>query len=202
MKQGKVRRGQQGYRELLLCEGCEALISRSERYERRLFVDPLPPLSPNSTLFREHPKLDYVPLKLFFLSLLWRSSVSTLTPFRHVKLGPYEEPARQLLLNESPGSSQEFPVCLFVLNHEGQHLRDFFTEPTFMSLGGVRCYRFVVRGFVVFIFATKLPLPSPFPEVVLDPVRITRTLDGELNGFRFLRDVWNQAIETTKGVKI
>ena len=43
--------------------------------------------------------LDYKNIKLFLLSILWRSSISSKPEFTQVSLGPYEEKIRVQLLN-------------------------------------------------------------------------------------------------------
>tara|TARA_R110002049_G_scaffold267237_2_gene443465 strand:- start:1201 stop:1737 length:537 start_codon:yes stop_codon:yes gene_type:complete len=56
---------------------------------------------------------DYCKLKLFFISLLWRASVSSQPMFTRVNLGKkFEERAKHLILTVDPGSDDEFAVTL------------------------------------------------------------------------------------------
>lgn len=200
--QGKVGRVQKGYWERLLCGECESVLNRYERHTRRLFVDTLPPTIPPSKRMRAHPRLEYARTKLFFLSILWRSSISTLGWFKHVRLGPYEEKIRQMILAGNPGSATDFAITIFALNFQGTHFQDFIVEPTHMRFEGRKCYRFVLGGFVVFVFvAAELP-PEPFPRLILDPSRAIHTFDGELGDFPFLKYVWEKAAETTRNVEL
>jgi len=57
---------------------------------------------------------DYASLKLFFLSVLWRASVSTNDVFGGMTLGPYEEQVRQAIRTSNPGDQAFFPVLLFL----------------------------------------------------------------------------------------
>ncbi len=54
----------------------------------------------------------YSSLKLFFLSVLWRMSVSTLPSVKKVKLGPFEAQIRDMLLRKDAGPPETFPIVL------------------------------------------------------------------------------------------
>lgn len=202
VKKGKVRKGQKGYWERLLCKDCEALISRYERYARRLFADPLPPIVPGTQRVRQHPNLTYRDLKLFFLSVLWRCSVSTNSFFKHVSLGPHDEKIRLMLLTRDAGFANLYSVMIFALHFDGKRLPDFMVEPTPTRFEGRKCYRFVLSGFVILIFVSSHDAPEKFLRHVLSPNRPIETYDNELGDFGFLREVWNKGAETTKDVLI
>lgn len=197
---GKLRHPQKGHREKLLCAKCESHINHFEKHTRRLFVDPLPPPSMGNCRMREHPRLDYPLSKLFFLSILWRASVSSLPLFRHVKLGPHEEPMRQMILNCEPGETTTYPVTLFPLHLEGDHLRDILVEPTYMRFKGRRCYRFVMAGFVVFIIVSVQSPPDPFPQIAISSTGPVRSYSAELTEFPFLNELWKAAGKVTLGL--
>jgi len=190
---GKVRMGQKGYRERLLCPKCETHINHFEKHTRRLFVDPLPALTSGSSRFREHVRLDYSLTKLFFLSVLWRASISTLPVFKHVSLGTHEEKIRNMIYGQDPGADSLYPVALFALQFEGRHFRDFMVEPTYMRIEGRRYYRFVMAGFVVFAFVSSSPAPAPFSRLCISPYASVKSFDSDLSEFRFLREVWDRA---------
>jgi hypothetical protein len=61
--------------EILLCGACEQLIGRRESNAAR-FLDRPPPPKFCSDPFRQYARFDYTSIKLFFLSYLWRASVS------------------------------------------------------------------------------------------------------------------------------
>ena len=58
------------------------------------------------------PEYNYKKLKLFFLSVLWRASVSSQHFFRKVDLGPLEPLIREALLTGNPQSSDWFAVSI------------------------------------------------------------------------------------------
>jgi hypothetical protein len=195
---GIVRKGQKGYWERLLCSSCESRLNQYEKHSRRLFVDPLPPHIANSRRIREHPRLDYSLFKLFCLSVLWRASVSSISIFDHVKLGPHEEKIRLMLLMNDAGDATTYPVQAMALHFEGDHFRDFLVEPTHARLDGQKFYRFVFMGFVIFIYVSGQTISPAQQRLAIAPNKPVQTFDHELREFTFLRNVWNKAIESQK----
>jgi hypothetical protein len=199
---GRVTRPQKGFREPLLCSGCEALISRYERHARRLFVDPLPVVALNEARTREHERIDYALLKLFVLSVIWRASVSKLRVFKHVDLGPHEQLLGDMLLAGDPGQAGDYPVVIWVLHFQRERMPDLMTEPTYMRIDGLKCYRLMMTGFIFFVFVSKQNPSSRWLRLAIAPDKPVTTYDIELSEVGFLREVWNRVAETTKDVHI
>lgn len=198
VKRGRAHRGQKGHAEFLLCAKCESHINTFERHARRLFVDPLDIGSPVKAAI-EIPNLSYAKLKLFFLSILWRSGISTLPIFRHVQLGRHEAELRNRILTCDPGDPTTYGVIVFPLLFQGKHLRDFMVEPTpGRMIGGNRVYRFVFSGFVIFVVVSSHQLQERFRRLLLQDEGVIKVYPQELASFGFLRDIWNLAGETTK----
>jgi hypothetical protein len=202
VSRGRVRRGQKGYWEYLLCPRCESHINGFERRARRLFVDPLNIGKPPKRSI-ELTKLCYDKLKLFFLSVLWRSGVSSLDTFRHIQLGRHEAQLRRRILACDPGAPATYGIIIFPLLFEGDHLKDFMVEPTPGRLpGGNRIYRFVFNGFVIFVIVSSHPIETRFRRLLLSETGPLKVYPTELRDFPFLREVWNRAGETTKDAVI
>lgn len=105
----------------ILCADCDnGIIGKYERYA-------------SNTIFGDHKnldieiyngdnivvpyirfkKLDYHQIKLFFLSILWKSHLSTNPFFKEIDLGKkYSEQIRQMLLNRDGGPEDCFEVVL------------------------------------------------------------------------------------------
>ena len=196
VQKGIARQPQKGHREHLLCAGCETKINRYEKHARRLFVDELPPLIPRSKRVRRHPRLDYNLAKLFFLSVLWRASISSLKIFKHVSLGPHEEKVRGMLESGEAGAALEYPVAIHALYMDGEHFRDFMVEPTYMRVEGRRCYRLVLMGFVVLIHVDSASIQGAPARCAMSPDRPIETYQTELREFKFLAAVWDAACRT------
>src|SRR5687767_8293608 len=82
---------QKGIREYLLCQECELKLSRYEGYAINVIKN-IPAFEEDlSGSFLFSNSVDYKLFKLFQLSILWRSSVSTNQMFANVNLGRHEE---------------------------------------------------------------------------------------------------------------
>ncbi len=187
-----------GIREVLLCEECEGCLSQLESHSVRLFTGPRPPHAAPSKRTREYLNLDYAKLKLFFLSVLWRSSVATDPFFKHVSLGRHENIIRDMLLQRNAGPLETYATMIFLLNHGGTHFRDFMVEPTPMRFEHRKCYCFVMAGFVIIISVSSLAPDERTRRLALSPNSPVRSYDAELQEFAFLRAVQERVSETTK----
>lgn len=196
VRAGRLKIGQKGYTEPLLCAKCESYINGFERHVRRLFTDPLPPGGATTPRLREFANLGYAPTKLFFLSVLWRASISTLPLFKHVDLGPHEEKIRVMIKGRLPGKSTEYEVSLLTLMFEADHFRDFIPEPTVTRANGCRVYRFVLAGFVVFFYVSSHHPPSSHPAISLSESAPVRSLDKELREIGFLHEIWKRFLNS------
>lgn len=118
---------QVGIREYLLCLDCEQFLN--DKYEKPFLKqwklpDRIAQDSAHSAVY------DYPTFKLFHLSILFRSSVSSLPTFREVDLGAHEERIRQMLLSADPGQNWEYPILAFaVLNGRGEVERRLISCP-------------------------------------------------------------------------
>lgn len=118
------------------------------------------------------PRLLEIPnekaIRLFLLSILWRSSASSRREFDDVKLlRDEEEDLRIRILNENPGSTTKFPIILFQISSRGiPHNRTPLTEEDYFpgildkKITRVRIY---MDGFIAHIY---LPRGAEFPEDV------------------------------------
>lgn len=78
---------QKGIREYLLCQQCETKLSKYEKYAKEL-INEIPNFSRNDELgILYSENVDYTKFKLFQLSLLWRSGISTHLAFSQIDLG-------------------------------------------------------------------------------------------------------------------
>ena len=153
-----------GIYERLLCADCEMVLNRYEDYGAKVLnggtkvegaqVD-------NDLRFRG---LDYTKLKLFYLSLLWRMSVSTQPFFKEVSLGPHEQVLRLMLLEGRPGKVAEYGVFCVAPLFEAQHLGDWIMPPDRVRSLGRTVYRCLIGGLLYCFFVGKGALPKPLVE--------------------------------------
>ena len=139
---------QKGIRERLLCDACEQRFGDLERrfkqawFDRPALPDPLP------RGFVLVDGLDYPRTKLFFLSILWRSSVATHKAFDRVALGPHEERVRSMLLGGDPGRPDQYAIYGAVLFHPATRspMYDLIVPPFASRHAGHRLYVFTFAG--------------------------------------------------------
>ncbi len=181
----KIRQGQKGWWEKLLCADCESRINRYERHVRRMFVDPLPPPVFEKRTF-EFSKVDYKLLKLFILSVLWRASVSTLDECRLVSLGSHEEILRKLIMDDAHVEPDIYPSMVFLVFDGQRWLTDVIPEPTYHEDGANKCYRIMMRGFLFFIYVGDHKVSPAFSPLVLGRHPAVRAFAGDWQNFAFL----------------
>jgi len=97
-------------------------------------------------------------LKLFFLSIFWRSSISSRSFFKHVKLPKeVEEKLRLMILNGSPGKKNDFPFIPVYDFGKDPKLKQYMGQP--VGLHHDTSYLFVFPAMFVQIFLHKKMLP-------------------------------------------
>lgn len=159
------------YDKSILCEECEPLFGGWDNYAQQ-FLGEEPqggqPIYVGGELAGyKVPKYDFVNLKLFFISLLWRASVSTHQFYQRVRLGPYEEVARQLIEQRNPGTENDFSVTLAKFDHS---LGSSILDPHRARFDNVNYCRFYLGGYVAYIKVDKRKAPKPFVDFMLKPV--------------------------------
>ncbi len=106
---------QDGPKEYLLCTRCEQQIGKYEQYFKEAIYR-----NKHGTK-RSHDEqsfvienLEYKKIKLFFLSLLWRASISSKPEFENVSLGYNEDRICKMITEENPGHSSKFSISAIV----------------------------------------------------------------------------------------
>ena len=109
---------------------------------------------------------DYRRLKLFFLSLLWRASVSTHEFYRRVSTGPFEKELRAMIAASEPGEPAKFAVILARFDAPGYPA---MLDPHPDRYDGVNYFRFYLAGFVAYIKVDRRPAKEPLADFILQP---------------------------------
>jgi hypothetical protein len=178
------------YDDDLVCDTCEQRFGPWDAYGAEFFLNRFqsegqPLIAPNGeVLAYQFPNVDYTRLKLFAVSLLWRASATTNEFFRRVKIGPYEEKARQMILEESAGASDEFATMIvrWVAQPPHEGLAELQMSPYKAKLEGVNEVKLFLAGAVMHVKVDQRPYPEPFPELILrtgEPLLVVaRELEG------------------------
>lgn len=166
---------QKGLREHLLCASCEIRLSKHETY-----ASPILRSIQNLGAERHREQyivrdVQYAKFKLFQLSLLWRTSISSNEMFHSVEIGEHEEILRRMLLSEVPGKPDEYGCAMFVLENI-KHLHKVIFAPVTDQIDGLTTYRFLTSNLFWFFF-----LPGAYPKEHKD---LFISLDGILHVVR------------------
>jgi hypothetical protein len=146
---------QTGYKDKdILCAKCDnEVIGKLEQYasnaiygnhssvELETFVgDPL------HVPYIRFKNLDYSKIKLFFLSILWKSHISKHPFFREINLGSkYSERLRKMILMNDPGPEDSFEVILVKAETNGTRPTKSIIEPRRLKDNGNTTYIFHIN---------------------------------------------------------
>jgi hypothetical protein len=152
---------QKGLREPLLCDDCEGLFAKWERYVSLVLRGgaPIGVRQTNDRLYLS--ELDYPSVKLLQMSILWRAGVSSLPAFSQVKLGAHAERLRKMLLSSDPGRPDQYGCLMFMVMHESDLVQGLLVQPTSARLERHKAYRFVFGGLAFLYLVTSEPI-QPF----------------------------------------
>ncbi len=145
--------------EKLLCLECERKISNWEGYAASVIYGDalLRGRREGHLLIMEG--LQYSPLKLFLMSLLWRSSVTSIKELRVGNLNIHQEMLRMMLINENPGEPWQYG-CLFTAVMLGNKPANVIFAPSPAKIDGYQCWRLVIGGFLLSFAVASHPLPE------------------------------------------
>lgn len=163
----KVRTHQKGMREPLLCDDCEQQFARYEKYASGVFFGGQAVGIGRSGNMVLLSNLEYAPLKLFLMSLLWRMGVTSVDTLKGIELGPHQESLRQLLLNENPSDPMTYPCLMTAVMHEGAHMSDMIVRPGLGKVEGHRVWSFVTAGLLFSFVVSRHGAPGDMDRAVL-----------------------------------
>jgi hypothetical protein len=155
------------YDSNILCEECEHRFSGWDDYADELFLrswDSFAPIIVRGTVagYRRRD-YDYPKLKLFFLSVLWRASVSAHPFFSAVDLGIREPILRDSVWRADPGDLDHFGVVLQAFDYPDIGILNPHAE----RFSGRRYFRFYLSHVIAFIKVDSRPFEDPFRSMAL-----------------------------------
>jgi hypothetical protein len=149
------------YDSTILCEECGQKMAPWDNYAQEVllhrFSEARKILLQGRTVARRIENFDYRRLKLFFISLLWRSSVSKRDEYNRISLGPFEDRLKDMILAGEPGGSQDFAVIL--ARFEDPELTAML-DPHPEKFDSVSFCRFCMTGFLAYIKVDQRPAPT------------------------------------------
>ena len=149
-----------GSYEKLLCEDCDQKIGVYDNYAQSILLGELefyPEAMEKAYIIENY---DYKKLKLFFISLLWRSSISKLEEFKLIDVGPFEPRLRELIIGEDLGLDDEFSVFITRFDSRNEKIK-FLAEknilfPAKQKMDGLNYSIFyLTNGYKIYIKVDK-----------------------------------------------
>ncbi len=152
----------------ILCADCDSYFSPWENYSSRFLHKEAPRIEPNARRdFYAIQQYDYASLKLCFLSILWRMSVSRRSIYVDIDLGPYEQLIRQMLLDKNPGLATEFPILLE--RYKNSIGAATMWGPVRIKHEGFNMFRLGLPGYRINIKVDKKPLRPDIQSSCISP---------------------------------
>ena len=172
------------YDQTILTEEGERVFSDWDDYGARLLLkgksEPESLRNNGEIVAYKVAEYDYAKLKLFFLSILWRASVSSQDFFKKVNLGPHEPFIREALLSGNPYDTDWFAVILAKWSDQeekGIGMMDPFRE----RFEGINYYRMYVGEYIVYCKVDQRQPSETFRSVQLAPESPLIILARDLN---------------------
>ena len=159
------------YDKSILCEKCERTFSDWENYGYNLFVrnwEKFNRKHHNGKIeVYELKNFDYVKLKLFILSILWKASVSSHDMFSWVNLGPHAALLRTMILEKDPGNNDDFGVMFQAFDKT----KIGILNPTRSRLCNLNFYKVYLSHIIAWIKVDSQPFPDSENPLILQRER-------------------------------
>jgi len=156
------------YDNQLVCGRCEELFAPWDGYAQKLLLEPYKDSSYIKFEGQRHAyvfqDVDYRRLKLFFVSLLWRASTSAEGFYERIRLGPFEDSAKQMILENDPGETERFAVNLARFEDP---LGRTMLGPDRTKFFDINYCRFYLAGYVAYIKVDQRKSPDFLQEFLL-----------------------------------
>ncbi len=137
---------------------------------------------------------DYKALKLFFISLLWRASISKHQHYKYISAKPFEKMLKGMILADDPGHPNIFAVTLAkFIDPEVPVMMDPHNE----QYDGVNYCRFYLAGFIAYIKVDNRPPPDFLSDfclsnsgtIIVIPRDVNKSKDGVI-----LKDILKRSV--------
>jgi hypothetical protein len=167
-----IRRPVGIYDEDLFCNECESKFMKYDDYAFKLLIEKRhlrkPQMDETGRKIGEYyDAYDYDMLKLFFMSVLLRASLSEDFFFQHVKLGPYIEDLKKSVDSGDAKSPDFFAV--FLSYYAQIKSGPVIFPPAPQRIDNVKFYHFHVGRVICYIKVDKRKTPSNYVSDILKP---------------------------------
>lgn len=96
-------------------------------------------------------KLDYKKTKLFLLSLLFRSHISSRDEYFEVNLGPYADTIRKQILEGNPSKEDDIEIVIFKFGDKSG-FSNFIGQPRRHKIELTTSYSIIIKGYLILFY--------------------------------------------------
>jgi len=175
------------YDKTILCKDCDTKFEVFDDYAKKLFLDNFSSFKKihrnNELVGWEVGEYDFLKLRNFLLSVLWRASICKRPYFNRINLGPFEKKVKEEIAKghfEKPDRF-EFLLTRFLPDR----IPDFeqtMSNPDSLKVLHVNFCRIHFSGYSAWIKIDKRPMPKQFEALVvseISPMRIMARTFGD-----------------------
>jgi len=156
------------YDQHLLCKSCERHFSEWDGYGKIALLDKWKEAEPryvdSKIVAHRLPNVDIRKLRMFFISILWRASVSNRVFFQRISLGPFEAQAKARILSRQPGPLDEFSIVLAKWNKSWVEV---FSDPYMTKIDGLNFSVIPMSNYMSYIKVDNRTIPSSLAPFVI-----------------------------------
>ncbi|PCI01513.1 MAG: hypothetical protein COB76_01200 [Alphaproteobacteria bacterium] len=168
------------YDQNILCATCDNIIGDYDGYAKTLLIDEISKYKDGRKPCYIFPsvQVDYTKLKKFFISLIWRASISKRDEYARVTLGPYEDIALKCLKDDIDLRDDIFSVLIFkdAPNIKYQDVISF----TASKLAGKRAYKIHFSGYQITIVPKSIDMTWSIKNGTMSPADLFLKKDQAL----------------------
>lgn len=157
------------YDQELLCAACEARFGRFDDYGAEVLLNRrdelFKPIAHNSEVLAfAADGIDQGVLSTFFVSVLWRAAATSQMFFANIKLGPFQDIAKQVLVGATPENVHIFATVLsrWTASKKREDLTTAMMNPFAERWDGINAYRLYFGEHVAYIKVDKRPYTEPW----------------------------------------
>ncbi|WP_444941078.1 hypothetical protein ACJJI3_00185 [Microbulbifer sp. ZKSA004] len=148
------------YDNSILCKDCDGVFEKYDDYAKKILINGFNLFRPiwrgSELLGWELPPYDFSKIKLFFLSVLWRASISTRPFFKGVDLGMLESDLKEIVFNRAVDIHNRYTImlCKFLPSKSGT-LEKTIIAPEKVRVREIVYYKFYMGGYIVWVKIDK-----------------------------------------------
>lgn len=160
------------YDKNILCRNCEDRFQLLDDYGYRVLIvqeqnhQSLVDVRSGRTIGYKINQIDHSTLKLFFISILWRASISEHIFYSKINLGELEVLAKESIWKMDAGNSHYFSFVLGKFDGDASSTGRTILDPHAEKWFGVNYYRFYLYGFILYIKADEQETPAEWSKFI------------------------------------